>query len=212
MAGETQLETSYWQLTEEMNKTLNTFLKQHRDVADTNVVSPILHAFIAKILCSKTFPKTYPRQPIAPDKIGTLSSEEQAALHDTATHIATRIQELIVNQGICLENFKSIKELDDTPFIEMEYDEPKPETKDKIQNLLDNKELRDLQTLLINLQPYVLHAPPNTHFQTNESSLILSVLISLDIFERMTKDQPQETQTTPHVAQLPTFLNQPRTA
>ena len=206
MAGETQLETSYWQLTEEMNKTLNTFLKQHRDVADTNVVSPILHAFIAKILCSKTFPKTYPRQPIAPDKIGTLSSEEQAALHDTATHIATRIQELIINQGICLKNFKSIKELDDTPFIEMEYDEPEPETKNKIKNLLDDKELCGLRTLLTNLQPYVLHAPPNPHFQINESSLILSILMSLDIFEGMTKDQPQETQTTHPVPELAKFL------
>jgi hypothetical protein len=31
-------------------------------------------------------------------------------------------------------------------------------------------------------------------------------LISLDIFEGMTKDQPQETQTTPHIPELEEFL------
>ena len=206
MGGETQLETSYWQLTEKMNKTLNRFLKQHQDTDDIDdCTSSILHAFIAKILCSKTLLKTYPRQPIAPDEIGTLSSEEQADLHDTATHIATRIKELILQQDICLKSFQYIRESDDTKCI-IEYDEPEPETKDKIQNLLDNNELRDLWTLLTNLQPYVLHAPPNPHFQTNESSLILSILISLDIFEDMTKDQPQETQTTRHAPELAEFL------
>jgi hypothetical protein len=206
MGGETQLETSYWQLTEKMNKTLNRFLKQHQDTDDIDdCTSSILHAFIAKILCSKTLLKTYPRQPIAPDEIGTLSSEEQADLHDTATHIATRIKELILQQDICLKSFQYIRESDDTKCI-IEYDEPEPETKDKIQNLLDNNELRDLWTLLTNLQPYVLHAPPNPHFQTNESSLVLSILISLDIFKGMTKDQPQKTQTTPHTPELAGFL------
>jgi hypothetical protein len=203
----------FFHLTEEMLNTIDAFFYQedqlnpnlNHDVGclpylnQRNPQAITLHALIATILCERNYP-----QPINPEEMRTLNLNDQSILCDTATHIATRIKGLILGQGISLRNFKCIEETDDTPSIE--YDKLEPETKNAIKNLLDNNELRYLWTILTNLQPYVLHAPPNPHFQTNESSLILSILISLDIFEDMTKDQPQETQTTPHTLKLADFL------
>ena len=227
MAGETQSETSYWQLTKEMNKTLNAFLKQHRDVADTNVVSSILHAFIAKILCSKTFPKTYPRQPISPDEIGTLSSEEQAALYDIATHIATRIKKLIVGQGISAEEFSSLvhegkhvnqklSQYNEENFIAVVNQEFEPvskhfqrkeeDLKDKLENLLGTDEFLPLTTILTHLTPYT----PNNDTAHVMLDFLVMALSSLDF-----QQPPLETETTPTPIQktvsLPS-LNQQRTA
>ena len=191
---------AFFYLDDPLNSNLNHDIGSLDYLNQRNPQPIVLHALIAIILCKNQY-----TPPITPEKIHTLDGKDQSILCATATHIATRIKELILQQDICLKSFQYIRESDDTKCI-IEYDEPEPETKDKIQNLLDNNELRDLWTLLTNLQPYVLHAPPNPHFQINESSLILSILMSLDIFEGMTKDQSQETQTTHPLPELAKFL------
>ncbi len=228
MGGETQLETSYWQLTEKMNKTLNRFLKQHQDTDDIDdCTSSILHAFIAKILCSKTLLKTYPRQPIAPDEIGTLSSEEQADLHDTATHITTRIKKLIVGQGISAEEFSSLvyegkhlnrqllqyNEADFIAVVNREFEpvskhfqRKEEDLKDKLENLLGTDEFLPLTTILTHLTPYT----PNNDTAHVMLDFLVMALSSLDF-----QQPPLETETTPTPIQktvsLPS-LDQQRTA
>lgn len=225
MAGETQSETSYWQLTEEMNKTLNRFSKQHQDTDDIDdCTSSILHAFIAKILCSKTLLKTYPRQPIAPDEIGTLSSEEQAALYDIATHIATRIKKLIVGQGISAEEFSSLvyegkhlnrqllqyNEADFIAVVNREFEpvskhfqRKEEDLKDKLENLLGTDEFLPLTTILTHLTPYT----PNNNTAHVMLDFLMMALSSLDYQQPPLKtEETPETQTTHPVPELAKFL------
>jgi hypothetical protein len=212
MAEETQSNTSFWQLTKERVKELRTFLTNTTD-EDTVMDPLILHTFIACILCPKNSQNTYPRQPISHDKIHTLNAEQQATLNDTATHIATRIKELIVGQGISTRDFSSLVyegRPDDGPLsqrteeqlfiivnkqfesINENFQPTQPQEglfiEDKLKNLLYTAEFVELVGILTHLTPYT----PNNDAAHVMLDFLVMALSSLDF-----QQPPLETETTP---------------
>jgi hypothetical protein len=186
----------------------------------------VLHALIAIILCKNQY-----TPPINPEKMHTLDLNDQSILCDTATHIATRIKELILGQGISAEDFSSLVYAgrpDDESLsqcteeqlsiivskqfesINENFQPTQPQEglpiERKLQNLLEKTEFLDLVGILTHLTPYT----PNNDTAHVMLDFLVMALSSLDF-----QQPPLETETTPTPIQrtvlLPS-LNHQRTA
>jgi hypothetical protein len=224
----------FFQFTESLRTELKTFFNStgidpNNDLAvikavnQSNPSPAVLKALIAITLASSFDPKPKPPrfgEPLSPEN---LDSAKQSFLDDLATHIATRIKELILGQGISADDFSSLvhegkhvnqrlSQYNEENFIAVVNREFEPvskhfqrkeeDLKDKLENLLGTDEFLPLTTILTHLTPYT----PNNDTAHVMLDFLVMALSSLDY-----QQPPLETQKTPRVTTLPP-LDHERTA
>ena len=165
---------------------------------------------------------------------GLLKIFENLEKKHSPTHIATRIKELILGQGISAEDFSSLvwEELQrhrESPLPEQSYqtllqavnqefesiDQKFQSTQPqeglpierKLKNLLEKTEFLDLVEILTHLTPYT----PNNDTAHVMLDFLVMALSSLDYQQPpLETEETPETQTTPHTPKLADFLQQRR--
>jgi hypothetical protein len=197
-------------------------------VNQKNPSPAVLKALITITLASSFDPKPKPPrfgEPLSPEN---LDSAKQSFLDDLATHIATRIKELILGQGISAEDFSSLVYAgrpDDESLsqcteeqlfiivskqfesINENFQPTQPQEglpiERKLQNLLEKTEFLDLVGILTHLTPYT----PNNDTAHVMLDFLVMALSSLDYQQPpLAIEETPETQTTPHTPELAGFL------
>jgi hypothetical protein len=193
-------------------------------VNQKNPSPAVLKALIAITLASIFDPKPTPPRFGEPLSSENLDLEEQGFLDDLATHIATRIKELILGQGISAEDFSSLvhegkhvnqrlSQYNEENFIAVVNREFEPvskhfqrkeeDLKDKLENLLGTDEFLPLTTILTHLTPYT----PNNDTAHVMLDFLVMALSSLDYQQPpLETEKTPKTQTTPHTPELAKFL------